>query len=298
MPIVSQTNFGRVCTFIFVKTPALIILALFPALLLGQSTLEQNLTLYREGQFETALRNLDSIILHQPSGENYFLRADCKHKLKNFSGALTDYDAAKMKGYAGPDIFLHRGICRVSMQMLSGAREDLNSYLGFNEKSSKAYYWLGVADYMEVENFASIEKLDMAIMLDSAYAEAYYLRAANYAEIRKFNKALADYSSALKCSPDLYQAKLNMARVYLETSNYQSAEELLSELRLEPVDFIAEVYYYRGEARYRLKDEEGACKDWREASNMGDSDAKESFDSVCLNRDGKPKYKKQTYFEF
>jgi tetratricopeptide (TPR) repeat protein len=266
--------------------------------LYGQSSLEENLALYRTGQYESAIRNLDSIILLQPTAENYFLRADCKHKLKNFSGALTDYDAAKIKGYAGTELFLHRGICRVSMQMLSGAREDLNTYIGFNERSAKAYYWLGAADYMEVENYASIEKLDMAVMLDSAYAEAYYLRAANYAELRKYNKALADYGAALAHSPQLYQAKLNMARVYLETSNYESAEEILSELRLEPIDFVSDVYYYRGEARYRMKDEEGACKDWKEAAGEGDLDAKESYEAVCLNRDGKPKYKKQTYFEF
>lgn len=237
------------------------------------------------------------ILLH-PVAEIYFLRADCKHKLKNFSGALTDYDAAKMKGYVGTELFLHRGICRVSLQMLSGAREDLNTYIGYNERSAKAYYWLGAADYMEVENYASIEKLDVAIMLDSAYAEAYYLRAANYAELRKYNKALNDYASALTYSPNLYQARLNMARVYLETSNYESAEEILSELRLEPIDFVSDVYYYRGEARYKMKDEEGACKDWKEAASEGDLDAKESYDAVCLNRDGKPKYKKQTYFEF
>ncbi|MFM9005373.1 MAG: tetratricopeptide repeat protein, partial [Flavobacteriales bacterium] len=252
----------------------------------------------RLGQYEEVIYNLDSMIRSQPTAENYFLRDDSKHKLKNFSGALTDYDAAKMKGYVGTELFLHRGICRVSLQMFSGAREDLNTYIGFNERSAKAYYWLGAADYMEVENYASIEKLDVAIMLDSAYADAYYLRAANYAELRKYNKALADYGAALTHSPQLYQARLNMARVYLETSNYQSAEEILSELRLEPIDFVSDVYYYRGEARYRMKDEEGACKDWKEAAGEGDLDAKESYEAVCLNRDGKPKYKKQTYFEF
>lgn len=266
--------------------------------LIAQNGLENNLQLYRAGEYEKAIANLDSLIFLYPTAEHYFLRADCKHKLKNFSGALTDYDAAKMKGYAGTELFLHRGICRVSLQMLSGAREDLNTYIGFNERSAKAYYWLGTADYMEVENYASIEKLDVAIMLDSAYAEAYFLRAANYAELRKYNKALSDYGAALTYSPQLYQARLNMARVYLETSNYQSAEEILTELRLEPIDFISDVYYYRGEARYRMKDEEGACKDWKEAAIEGDPDAKESYDAVCLNRDGKPKYKKQTYFEF
>ena len=264
----------------------------------GQTNFEKNLALYRQGLYEDAIHNLDSILFHQPTAENYFLRADCKHKLKDFSSALTDYDAAKMKGYTGTEIFLHRGICRVSMQMFTGAREDLNAYIGYNSRSAKAYYWLAAADYMEVENFASIENLDIAISLDSSYSDAYYLRAANYAELRKYNKALADYNSALSYSPALYEARLNMARIYLETSNYQSAEEILSELRLEPVEFISDVYYYRGEARYRLRDEEGACKDWKEASGMGDADAAESFEAVCLNRDGKPKYKKQTYFEF
>jgi tetratricopeptide (TPR) repeat protein len=278
--------------------PVTLFLVFCVVTMVAQAGLEKNLERYQKGQYEQAISSLDSAIALHPTAENYFLRADCKHKLKNFSGALTDYDAAKMKGYSGPELFLHRGICRVSMQMFSGAREDLNAYISINARSAKAYYWLGVADYMEVENYASIEMLNLAITLDSAYAEAYYLRAANHAELRKYNKALADYGLALTYSPQLYQARLNMARVYLETSNYQSAEEILSELRLEPIDFLSDVYYYRGEARYRMKDEEGACKDWKEAASEGDLDAKESYEEVCLNRDGKPKYKKQTYFEF
>jgi tetratricopeptide (TPR) repeat protein len=117
------------------------------------------------------------------------------------------------------------------------------------------------------------------------------------AELNKTNLALEDFQSALVCNPKLMRAKFHMAVLLIGMGQYEHALELLSELRLESVDFISEVLYYRGEVLYYLHDLDGACSDWNESSQLGDRDAQHNHKKVCAEK-GKLRNKKRTYFQF
>jgi lipopolysaccharide biosynthesis regulator YciM len=61
------------------------------------------------------------------------------------------------------------------------------------------------------------------------------------AELNKTNLALEDFQSALAYNPRLMRAKFHMAVLLIGMGQYEHALELLSELRLENIDFISEV---------------------------------------------------------
>jgi tetratricopeptide (TPR) repeat protein len=117
------------------------------------------------------------------------------------------------------------------------------------------------------------------------------------AELNKTNLALEDFQSALAYNPRLMRAKFHMAVLLIGMGQYEHALELLSELRLENIDFISEVLYYRGEVLYYMHDLDGACSDWNESSQLGDRDAQHNHKRVCADK-GKLKNKKRTYFQF
>ncbi|MFM9986453.1 MAG: tetratricopeptide repeat protein [Flavobacteriales bacterium] len=260
--------------------------------------LDQAREAYAEKDYSRALSAADLQIQQQATPEAYMLRADCLHKLEDYNHALDDYDKARQQGYLGDDLYLNRGICKISIELYDGARADLMSYLQKNENDPKGYYWLAVIEYMNAENKACQRYIDEAIFLDSTYAEAYYLRGANYVDTKKNNLAYEDFSIAYQLKPDLHRAKLNMATLLIDMGRFKYAIEVLTELKLEDPTIIKETLYYRGEAMYNMHDMEGACGDWVEAAEMGDEDSEDMYKRLCIDKNDKPRFKRSSYFQF
>jgi tetratricopeptide (TPR) repeat protein len=252
---------------------------------------------YESGRYEQAIAAATVALGGENIADAYYCRANSHHKLGHFTEALDDYDRARINGYGSDELYLHRGICKVSLMMYESARIDLMQHLEYHQEDPRSYYWLATIEYMNMENKSSLRYLDEALALDTAYADAYYLRAANMAELNKSNMALEDFQSALQFNPKLLRAKFHMAVLLIGMGQYEHALELLSELRLESVDFISEVLYYRGEVLYYLHDLDGACIDWSESAQLGDRDAQHNHKKVCAEK-GKLKNKKRTYFQF
>jgi tetratricopeptide (TPR) repeat protein len=264
----------------------------------AQSALDQAKVAYKDGKYDVALSNAHIAVAQHTSPEALFCRADSYQKLGEFSNALDDYDKARSAGYSGDDLFLHRGICKISLSLFESAKADLITYLQRNEEDARIYYWLATAEYMMMETRASLRYINEAIFRDSLYADAYYLRAANYTDQKKMNLALEEFTRAYEINPTMHRAKMNMAVILLGMGQFRNSIELLSELKLENIDFTAEVLYYRGEALYNLHDMEGACGDWVESAEMGDDDAEYNYRKLCIDKNDKPRFKCRSYFQF
>jgi tetratricopeptide (TPR) repeat protein len=264
----------------------------------GQMGYHEAVEAYHEARYGDARTILDSLLNKAEDAKSFMLRADCLHKEDRFDAALDDYNRAALFGYNKDDLYLNRGICKTSLHMFDEARNDLMTYLARHESEAAPYYWVGVVEYMSMQNRAAIRYLDEAIYLDSAYTAAYYLRGAAFVEQGKNLLAMEDFSEAYHLDPYLHRAKFHMALLYLDMGQDGRAIETLSELKLEETEYLAEILYYRGLALFNLHDLEGACNDWIEASSMGDDEAENSYKNVCLRKDGKPKLKKKHYVEF
>jgi tetratricopeptide (TPR) repeat protein len=264
----------------------------------AQSPYDQAMQWYRQGEYTKALQVVELDMAEKATPDMYMLRADCKHKLGDFTEALDDYDRAKILGYDRDEVYLNRGICKVSLALYESAKIDLVAYVQRHEEDARGYYWLATIEYMTMEHKASLRYISEALWIDSAYAEAYYLRAANYADQNKMNLAFEDFQTAYALKPTEHRSKLNMAVIMLDMGQYKNALELLSELRLENLDFKAEVLYYRGEALYNLHDMEGACGDWVESATLGDHDAEANYKRLCIDKRDKPRFKRRLYVQF
>lgn len=264
----------------------------------AQSAYDQALQSYKNGDYATALTTIDIQLLQHESPQALMLRADCYQKLGELSKALDDYEKAKISGYSQDDLYLNRGICKVSLSLLESAKSDLKNYIQRRQEDPKGYYWLASTEYLMMENRASMRYLDEVLYIDSLYADAYYLRAAIYADQKKMNLALEDFQEAYRLDPKMHRAKLNIAIILLDMGQNRNAIELLSELKLENTDFVHEVLYYKGEALFNMHDIEGACSDWVEAAQLGDNDAETNYNRLCIDKKGKPRFKRRNYYQF
>lgn len=253
---------------------------------------------YADGEFETALVILTDFLEKGANPEAFKLRGDCLQKLGDTAMALNDYDKARVYGYHEDDLYLNRGICKSTAGQFDGAKLDLIAYIEKQQEDPRGYYWMAAVEYLNADNKACMRYVDMAIALDSTYSDAYYLKGANLADMGKKLQAMDYFQASYELNPKQYRAKLNVAIMLIDMGQFENALELLSELRLENVDFIHEILYYRGEVFYLLHDLDGACMEWNEAANLGDPDAAVNHRKICMDKGGKMKVKRRSFGEF
>jgi len=263
----------------------------------AQSELTNWRELYGRNRFEQILAESE-LRKGDLEPDEVLLIADCHQKMGEFHTALTQYNLAERRGCTDEKLLLHRGICFMSLQDFESGVIDLTTYLRKNEGDPSAYYWLGELEYRRMENKFSLDYLDEALKLDSSYRDAYFLRGANYVELRRYQLAYEDFAEVFQLDPEMYRAKYYMAMCAVEMTQYETAIELLSELILEDTGFPADVFSLRAEAHYLQREYEDACADWDEAAQLGDDGAKENFKQVCTEKSGKPRFRKKGYFEF
>ena len=101
----------------------------------------------------------------------------------------------------------------------------------------------------------AITEFDNALSINNTWFPVYYNRAISYANTRRYKEALADFNYVIANYPDHADAYFNAIQDYSQT------------ISLRP-DFI-QAYHYRGIARFRMNDLEGALKDYNEALRLG-----------------------------
>jgi tetratricopeptide (TPR) repeat protein len=253
---------------------------------------------YAAGEYDAILRDISAMADESVTPELLRLKGDCLQKASRHEEALTCYDRCGIRGYQRPDLFLNRGICRISLGYYEDARPDLIRYLSMKPGDGDGYYWLATLEYFLAEYDASIRYLDESIAADSTYAPSYFLRAAAYSEKNRLLFALEDFMRAYTLDPALRRAKLYAGVIMLDLERYRGAIELFTELHLEAVEETSDALYYRGEAHYRLHDAEGACADWTESAALGNEDASENYRRVCVGKSGKPRFKRHSFGAF
>jgi tetratricopeptide (TPR) repeat protein len=255
-------------------------------------------TLYDSAHYDQALVILTEFLEQGANPEAYKMRGDCLQKLGDPSMALNDYDKARVYGYKEDDLFLNRGICKSTMGQMESARLDLVSYIERRKDDPRGYYWMAAVEYLSMENKACDRYVDMAIALDSTYSDAYYLKGANLADQGKNLQAMENFQLSFEYNTAQHRAKLNVAIMLIDMGQFRSAMEILSELRLENIDFQGEVLYYRGEAMYLMHDIDGACNEWKDAAELGDADAALNQKKLCQGVEGKVRKKQRSYAQF
>ena len=122
-----------------------------------------------------------------------------------------------------------RGVEAIQKENTEEALEYLNKEISDNPKNGYAFSWIALIRCQQEEYGRAITAADLALKnlpkKDKEYVYfAYETRARIYCELEDTIKALADYSAAIKVSPEQSDAYEKRAQIYYEQQKYDLAD--------------------------------------------------------------------------
>lgn len=178
------------------------------------------------------------LALHSSSSIAYYFRAKCKHKQKDYQGALSDFDLSLRNTTENEvDIHLSRGLCFLEMEKTENALAEFAQGLRYDPNNSLLYQHAGSCKM----------------------------------KFQKFDDALRDFNRAIKISP--FQSTIYVMRgaCYIKCANLaQALIDLTKAIELDPNE--AEAYQHRAQCNFELNEPEKALFDITRAKNIKPDD--------------------------
>lgn len=159
-----------------------------------------------------------------------------------------------------------------------GAPEEAKVYfrkaIALDSSNINYFYNLGNACYLTKDWPLALEFYSKAIRVMPHEPDLYYFRAEIYNKQALYNKAIDDFSSAIRLGSGddpmelLYLCYFSRGVAYLKLQKFNEAiKDFTETLKLDETHYGA--FANRGMARYNTKDKFGACEDWQNAYGLG-----------------------------
>ena len=179
----------------------------------------------------------------------YYSRGWTKFRLKDYEGAIADYDKAID---ATPDY-------------------------------AEAYYERGFAKNHIKDYFGAYNDFDKVIKLDSDDCDAYNGRAFSKIQLFNYEGALLDFNKSIELNPEYDISYYERAAVKINFLDFQGAiDDYSKAIELNPK--YGDAYFGRGLVKELLEDLVGACEDYHKAVEIGGEDieiVQSEIDKYC-----------------
>lgn len=122
-----------------------------------------------------------------------------------------------------------------SMGDFNRAIDHFRLAIALNDSMVEGHYNLGRAYAETGKPREALMEFRQAAQLDTAYALAYMSAGAVFTELGMIDQAVDSYQRAIRSDPNLIQARVNLASLYIGTDRYDDGiEELLGAREVEP----------------------------------------------------------------
>ncbi len=210
----------------------------------------RGMTYYMMEDYEAALDDLKK----QPQNKNpelmaaiYFVRAEIEHKLGILDSAKVDYERSLDLNTNDTDTWASYGYLLWDIQQVDQAAEAFTKALSLNNKNFEALLYFALLEGERENYLKAIHWMAGAIELEPEMADLYFYRGLWFMEKdEQLPNAVTDFEKAIQ----------------LEVNNSLS-------------------WYNLALVHYRLDDIEQACTCMEKAMQLGDTDAKEVWESEC-----------------
>ncbi len=188
------------------------------------------------------------------------------------------------------------GVCRSQVAVPPPIASETSGVQSGAKNDAEAYYKSGNENYKKGDYDKAISDFTEAIRLKPKFAEAYNDRGAAYPR-KSADKAISDFTEALRLNPNYALAYYNRCVAYDEKGDYDKAiSDCTEAIRLNPK--FAKAYYNRGIVYYNKGDYDRAVADFKSALQIdpNNTNARNALEKIrgkgvfTDSRDGK-KYK-------
>ena len=204
------------------------------------------------------------------SPEELEKRGDELRQSKNYLDAIDFYQAALKGAPANASLLNKIGICQIQLHRLSESRKTLERAVRIDHKQSDAYNNLGEVYYSlgvnthQTGNFSkAIKMYDKAIALNNQYGSYFNNRAAAYFATKQYERASADYATALQLDPDIFERTSRSGVQAMLSSPEERAryEYVVAKLYAKAGDDERSLHYLRKAMEDGYKDIKNVYKD-------------------------------------
>ncbi|HOY31752.1 MAG TPA: tetratricopeptide repeat protein [Bacteroidales bacterium] len=222
----------------------------------------------------------DVIKKYPNSYHAYWARGDGKNKLKDYQGALQDYNRSIQ---LNPDFSISRnsrGYIFLELNDYAPALSDLNASILLDSNASQAYHNRGLVYDRLGDTSAAMRDYNKAISINPKLQNSYAARGILKARMGKPESALTDFNEAIILNPDDQLSYRNRAAVRFMLKDFTGAlDDCNFSLKMNPKDSIS--LFNRGQIRLNLNDTAGACIDWNQALKHGYPPAADAINQFC-----------------
>ena len=153
----------------------------------------------------------------------YLNSGNAKYNLKDYEGAILDYDKVIELSPDYADAFYNRGLAKYILKNYEDAIIDFTQAIQSNPNYTNAYNERGDAKYALEDYQGAILDYEKAIELNSDNENAYHNRGdAKYA-LEDYHGAILDYDKSIKLSPNNKDAYNNRGNVKFDLEDFKNA---------------------------------------------------------------------------
>ena len=156
----------------------------------------------------------------------------------------------------------------------------LLSFSSFGQ-TAEEYYEKAQEKSINKDYYGAIADLTKAAELGMEFA--YFKRGAAKQDLGDDEGALKDYTVFINKGGTYVWAFRSRAGIYYDKGMFQEAlEDYLTSISVDPSEeYVNHPYYSIGLCRAALEDMDGACKDWKKASSLGNKEASKMLIKYC-----------------
>jgi len=246
------------------------------------------------GNNEDAIADFTNAIRIEPDyTEAYYKRGNGYLYLENYEDAIADYTRAIRIDPDYAIAYANRGFTKTKIAQTTtdydDALDDYNKAIQLiDPESAKLYemragYWLKLNDITtpglkEMNLDKAIGDYTRAIRIDPDYTEAYFRRGNVYLDLQDWESAIADFTRTVRIDPDYGQAYANRGYANSIFGNWDDAiADCTRAIRIYP-DWLWP-YRLRGLAKQELG--LSACSDFKRGCELGSEDCCEWYYNQC-----------------
>ena len=222
------------------------------------------------GRYGKAISEYNLVLALDPhNSDGYLGRGYCYQKQKNFTQAAKDFQTVLTQSPRNKEALCYRARLYADQGLLSKAFEDLAVVLQLDPSyeralimaavlyTSKGDYAQAVKDYNQAQKVAHFkETLTLCLA-----------RASVYGKMKEYEKAAADYTTAIGLAPNDYRPYLSRAQCYQQLKDFKKAiADCSTAAKLSPK--TSNIYQQRGTIHEQFGNPISAFKDYTTAISL------------------------------
>lgn len=150
-------------------------------------------------------------------------------------------------------------------------------------QSSIEFLESGIIKHEKQDFKGAIKDYTKAIKSDKKNKDAYFNRGTCELALKDFKSAMSDFNKTIKIDPEFVKAYYSRASVFVSQKKYTEAlPDLDKTIALDAT--LPNALTLRGQIRAQTGNKKGACEDFNQAKEIGDSQADKYLSQFCGNK--------------